>query len=176
MMIATAAEQGVVGDLTVNLVATVVGVFVALSVERAVERWKERKEKLARMSEWLLMIKKGAEASLGHVRQTLRDELLKGAIPTYPHDQTLAIAYSQGAAKDLIEIPGFVDAHRHTVFEMAHLANKINILLTTQHQTVLAQQFAFTIDIAKNAESALQNLLVQCEQALRALPMQLHDS
>jgi hypothetical protein len=175
-MVGLATWADKLADLLVNLAATVVGVFLALLAERSFERSKDKASKGDRIYEWVTIIRKGAESNLGLVRQMLSIELAAPApsSPSYRSDRILSVALEQGA-RDLIEVPGWLDAHRHAVFELEHLDKKLDLLLTTPLALFLSERTKAEA-IARNAESALLALLDKCSTAEQSLPPRLHDS
>lgn len=176
-VIAVAAENSVLPELFVNLTATAAGVFLALVFEQRRERRKDREAKDARVREWLAVIRKGAASNLGLVHQMLGEELVSptpGVSPSYRSDRILLVAMEQGA-KDLLEVPGCLDAHRHAVFELAHLDKKLDLLLIA-HPAHFADERLKTAVIARSAEGALLALLDKVNAAERFPTQQLHDS
>jgi hypothetical protein len=177
-MIAVAVENGVASDLLVNLAATMVGVFVALLLERAVERRKDEEERQERLASWLSVIEQAAKANLGLVRQMITVELATqhACVPTYRTDRILAAALEHGA-RELVAKPSLVEVHRHAVFELSHLDNKLTVLLMLLHNPgAFFAERASTIKIAQNAEAALVALEAKCCQVMASLPARLVES
>lgn len=162
-------------ELVVSLLVTTVGVFLALWLQRSGERRKDRQAQLARTRQWIRLIRRGAEANAGLVKQMLDDDLPKGCIPTYPNDSLLERAL-QGATWDLPDAPDLVEAHRAAVFELGHLSNKIKILIALRGSQGINVEFLKTIKIAENAKSYLAALRSECDKAEQALPRVLHSS
>ena len=175
-LVAASAAYDVLAEMLIGLSTTVVGVFLALLAERYVERRRDREAKHDRLSEWIDVITKGAKANSGYVDQMRSLELPRGLVPTYRTDQVLAIALHQGAARDLVGIHGFVDALRAAVFELAHLDNKLDLLMAAPNMQVFKVNVTNTIEIANNAHVALEDLLQRCAEASRALPPRFVDA
>ncbi len=178
VMLAFAAKHDVMSDLLVNLGATMVGVFVALLLEREVERRKDQDERQERLASWLSVIDKAAKANFRLVRQMLSEELVTPypCVPTYRADRILASALEHGA-RELVAEPSLVEVHRHAVFELSHLDNKLTVLLMLLHNpSAFFAERASTIKIAQNAEAALVALEAKCRQVMASLPARLVES